>query len=204
MLLWVIAILIIGLLLYKPSVITEALTNMGISIPQGWSNIGHHGFTNTCVTKKPYGFPSHANMYNYWKDRPKSWAIEYSKERIRGNIDMVRSNNEISKATLGSLPATVSSSSVHQEYYHDPLQYCKKNPSVYPCPNHWIPLQERVEYQEHVSGDMSKPVPSLLKGDFGHVKDKDINDNYHMRVIQSGKEDHGLCGNNFPTTQIIG
>ena len=38
-------------------------------------------------------------------------------------------------------------------------------------------------------------LPGLLSGNYGHVLDKEINDNYHIRIVEPGREDHGLCGN---------
>jgi hypothetical protein len=139
-------------------------------------------------------------MYRYWKDRPKSWATEYSEERIRGDIDKVRSNQEPDTVLSGSQPAPAGGSSVHADYYHNPNRYCKENPGKYPCPNHW---QKGPHVRTHVSGDLSNPVPGLIQGTYGHVHDKDINDNYHMRIINAGKEDHGLCGgNDYEGTEI--
>lgn len=172
--------------------IIESLTAFSARLLPGWSALNLHGYTNTCLTDKPYGFPSHSNMYNYWRDRPKAWAVEYSKERVRGDINTVRSNQQ--PLTLnGSAPATTVSSSVDPKYYHNPNDYCKKNPSNYPCPNHW---RNGPHVRTHVSGDMSKPVPGLKHDIRAPVMDKDINDNYHIRVVESGREDHGLCGNN--------
>lgn len=185
--------LLLTLIVLKPSVITEALTAMGITHLPGWSALDLHGYTNTCLTKKPYGFPSHSNMYRYWRDRPKSWAVEYSEERVRGDINNVRSNQEPSSILAGSQPAPAAAGGPSLNYYHNPDGYCLQYPDEYPCPNYW---RGGPHIRTHISGDMSKPVPGLLAGNFGHVLDKDINDNYHIRVVEKGREDHGLCGNN--------
>lgn len=178
--------------------ITEALTQLRNRLLPGWSSLNLHGYTNTCLTDKPYGFPSHSNMYNYWRDMPKSWAVEYSEKRVRGDINTVRSNQQ--PLTLnGSNPAATVASGVDPKYYHNPNGYCKTNPSKYPCPNHW---RNGPHVRTHVSGDMSKPVPKMSNQHRVPVSDADINDNYHMRIIQSGREDHGLCGNDFKTTEI--
>jgi hypothetical protein len=182
--------------------ITEYFKTLGIGVgPKlpGWSTPDLHGYTNICLTEKPFGYPSHQNTYLYWKDRPKSWGVEYSEERVRGDINKVRSNQAEDTILLGSQPSSVTGSSVNAEYYHNADGYCQRNPDHYPCPNHW---KGGPHLRTHISGDMSNPVPGLLAGQFGHVLDKDINDNYHIRIINSGKEDQGLCGNDFEGTEI--
>jgi hypothetical protein len=104
----IIALMVLVLALFKPTIITEALTAMGMKSPPptGRSEpvpIGL-GYINTCLTKKPYGFPSHSHLYRYWKDRPKSWAVEFSEERVRGDINKVRSNQDPSSVLAGLAP----------------------------------------------------------------------------------------------------
>lgn len=105
-----IALLALAIIL-KQTPIKEGLSTLGTYLP-GWSrNISGHQYSNLCLTDKPYGFPSHDNMYQYWKDRPKSWAVEYSEERVRGDIDTVRSNRQPDTVLNGSHPASVPTSS---------------------------------------------------------------------------------------------
>jgi len=175
-------VILLLVIIFKPSIITEALTSFSTA-PE------LHAYTNSCVTKKPYGFPSHSGMYEYWKDRPKSWATEYSKERVRGNINNVRSYQAPDTILLGSQPSPVDpNTGPHPHYYHNADKFCKENPGKYPC-------AKGSHVRTHISGDMSKPVPGLLQGHYGHVLDKNINDNYHIRIIEKGREDQGLCGN---------
>jgi len=199
----IVIVIVIVIVLWILTGATEgfgARLGLGLGLP-GWSALDLHGYTNECLTDKPYGFPSHQSTYLYWKDRPKSWAVEYSEERVRGDINKVRSNQEKDTILLGSQPAPVQGQGrgVDAKYYHNADGYCKQNPDHYPCPNHW---RGGPHVRTHISGDMTKPVPGLLAGHFGHVLDKDINDNYHIRIIDSGKEDQGLCGNDFEGTEI--
>jgi hypothetical protein len=210
---WVVALAIaiaLIILWFRPSALTEALTAMGLKgVLPGWSALDLHGYTNNCLTKTPYGFPSHQGIYQYWKDRPKSWATEYSEERVRGNIDNVRSSEAQNTAHLGSEHAPApAQNGPDPRYYHSGDNYCKENPNKYPCPNNWA---ENGHVRTHISGDMSKPVPGMIQGVYGHVhakskityQDSEIDDNYHMRIINTGREDHGLCGgNDTPRTEI--
>ena len=186
------AAIIILVAFLKPDIIselTERLSHFGIP---GFSPSASslHGYENACLTTKSYGFPGMQNMYNYWKDQPKHWAVEYSNERIRGDINKVKSSESKTKG----IPAPSDTHSIALEYYHDPIAYCKKYPDRYPCPNYWIAREAKAGFKGNknfVSDDMF--VPGLLEGNFGHVKDKDINDNYHSRIVEPGREDHGLC-----------
>jgi len=198
--LYVIVAVILVMCIVNYTDVTEyfKILGSGFGVP-GWSAPDLHDYANMCLTEKPFGFPSHQNTYLYWKDRPKSWAVEYSEDRVRGDINKVRSNQEKDTILLGSQPLPVTGSSVDAEYYHNADGYCQRNPDHYPCPNHW---NGGPHLRTHISGDMTKPVPGLLAGQFGHVLDKDINDNYHIRIINSGKEDQGLCGNDFEGTEI--
>lgn len=187
------------LLVLRPDLVSEAMTTIAVHLGNlpGFSGKPLHGYCNTCLSDKPYGFPSHQNVYRYWKDRPKSWQIEYSEERVRGNIDNVKSNTESTSVFAGSQPAPSSLNSVKSDYYHDPVSYCAKNPNVYPCPNNWISANITKNFKgskDFVSDNMY--VSGLLQGNYGHVKlvdDKDIDDNHHIRIINPNREDHGLC-----------
>lgn len=152
----VLVILVLAILI--PSPVKEALSGLGLRLPD-WSFTNLHRYNNTCLTKKSFGFPSHNNIYKYWKDRPKSWAIEYSEERVRGNIDQVRSSKSSENGSL--IP--IAYCTVNPRYYHNPEQYCKKNSNQYPCPNHWRPGPHD-ESLTHTSG--------LLSNEYGHVRNR--------------------------------
>ena len=177
--------------MFKSKIIKESLNDMGSALP-GWSEEVDSNYNHNCLTSKPYGFPSHQGVLNYWKDMPKSWERKYSEKSIKGNIDAVKSNIPKNGLLCGSQPAPAGLNSVNGKYYHDPVQFCKENPNHYPCPNNWVKDK----------GDFEVPqakmnLPGLLSGNYGHVLDKDINDNYHIRIVEPGREDHGLCGNDF-------
>ncbi len=153
------------------------------------SFVAGHKYHNTCMTagEGPYGFPASQGLYKYWQDRPKSWAVEYSDERIVGNMDKVVSN----RAPIYAAPVPADERpSVASEYYHNPVDYCKLHPNNYPCPNYWLVKPGKVSV-----GSDNMSVDGLLTGRFGHVQDRDIDDNYHTRIINPEREDHGRCGN---------
>lgn len=185
------AVAVVLALFNKSDTIWEHLSSWSWKILPWTSRSGHGPYNNSCLTRKSYGFPSHQNTYNYWKNRPKSWATEYSVSRIRGDIDKVRSNRSNSSILGGSQPAPSHLGSVHSDYYHDPVSYCQKNPHYHPCPNNWIPGKH-----SSPSPSAKMDVPGLLKGQWGHVKDRDIDDNYHIHLVDHGREDHGQCGRN--------
>ena len=172
--------------------ISEALSIQNI---MGYFGADLHPYKNMCLTKRPIGFPGSDNMNKYWKDRPKQWGVEYSDDRIRVDINKVRSSQ--SGKTKGSVPAPAQTLTVESKYYHNPVQYCKDHPDRYPCPNFWRADEKgHSDFKGHVqskSDDMY--VPGLVKGNFSHIKDSQIDDNYHVRIVDPHREDHGLCGN---------
>lgn len=174
-------LIIIIALLFKGS-ISEAWTAWAsMFLPHQHAHVPNlHGYTNTCLTKRPYGFPSHAPVYRYWRDRPKSWGVEYSEKRVRGNIDNVRSSD--ATTVLSSAPVKVSG--LHPHYYHNPSKYCKKHASKYPCNPDVSPSSEVG----------AVPVPGLVSYYEPTPYDEVIHDNTHIRVVEPGREDHGLCG----------
>lgn len=98
-----------------------------------FADLGMHPYKNTCLTKDPHGFPESDGPSQYWKDRPKSWKVEYSSERIDCNMDRVRpSVPEAEKAYRPTRTRTID-----PEYYENPVEYCKQHPDKYPCPNYW-------------------------------------------------------------------
>jgi hypothetical protein len=194
-----IAILIIAiciLLALQPNIqsILEHLSG-GLGGLPGWDSWSPnlHSYDSGALTSKPYGFPASQGAYNYWKDRPKSWAVEHSDKRIKGNMDTVRSN----RITDGnSEPSPTDSHSVSLEYYHDPVGYCKRNPDRYPCPNYWIPKKEKTGFKGNksfVSDDMY--VPGMISGVKAPPSALEPTDGGHIRLIDPDREDHGLCGN---------
>jgi hypothetical protein len=188
----ILIIIIIGLfLLFGSKKITETLNSMGIKLSlSGWGGKCLHPYDGKCLTKKPYGFPSHQGMINYWKDIPKSWGKTYAETSIRGDINKVRSHTPKNSILGGSNPAPSNLKSISLGYYHDPVKYCRHNPRKYPCPNHWI--KNKGSFKTSCA---SMNIPKLNKDYHKHTLDKDIDDNYHIRIVEPGREDHGLCGN---------
>ena len=125
-------------------------------------------YNNNCLTDKPYGSPGTNHMNKYWQHRVKNWAIEYSPERVRGDIDTVRSSNE--SYTIEK-PAQILT---HKDVG-------KNQPEKYQCLNHWLAKApnfkgNRVYSSPNIVLEMVK-----TQGDFRHIKDIDIDDNYHTR-----------------------
>ena len=176
-------------LMFKSKTIKESLNDMGSALP-GWSEETEDNYNNNCLTSKPYGFPSHQGAINYWKEMPKSWERKYSEKSIRGDIDTVKSNISKNSLLCGSQPAPAGLKSINGKYYHDPEQFCKDYPNQYPCPNNWVEDKGNFKVPK-----AKMDLPGLLSGNYGHVLDKEINDNYHIRIVEPGREDHGLCGN---------
>lgn len=163
-------------------------------------------YNNICLTCKPYGTPGTENIYNYWKNIEKRWRKEYAPYKIKQSGDVRETH---AKSSLCNSAAT-NSHSIGLNYYHDPVAYCKVHPDRYPCPNYWLVKRDskNADFKgidsdfTHASGDMSlkdinalKPYEAVRNGDFEHTLDKNINDNYHTRIINTEREDHGLCGN---------
>ncbi len=170
---------------YNTGSLTDFKERFGHSIEKlmyyftGETKIPLHKYTNGCLTTKPYGFPGTSNMNKYWSDRVKTWAIEYSPERIRGDINKVRSYDPHTMESSAQVLETSSDTG----YYHNPELYCKEHPDSPRCPNYWLAKEPGFQtYQGNKvynSPDMS--MPSMIAGDFGHIKDTDIDDNYHTR-----------------------
>ena len=90
-------------------------------------------YTNLCITERPYGSSGSVAPLKYWADRPKSWATEYSDARLATDSKTLRDY----APDMPHAPAHVRSS-VEDNYYHNPAEYCRAHPDRYPCPNSWV------------------------------------------------------------------
>jgi len=95
-------------------------------------------YPNRCLTCTPYGY-NHL-PYFYFRSFEKNMPRKYrscNNYRCRNK----KYNGKTAKGYLNpeshkwwKTPAH----SVSMEYYNDPQGYCLKNPTHYPCPNHWV------------------------------------------------------------------
>jgi hypothetical protein len=148
-------------------------------------------FEPLTLTCKPYGFPSSEGPLNQWKNSEKWWALQYAPSQLQTRIETVqpyRQNNHMS----GSPAVTGAISEVSDNYYTDAERYCRHNPTAYPCPNFWV--AQRGERSQMLQPDKTYTWP-LPNGNFGHIKDRQIDDNYNTFVVKPGAEDEALCGN---------
>jgi len=161
----------------------------------GWGRPKAHSYTNLCLTHKSYGFPGSAGAYNYWRDRPAQWAVEYSEERVRGDIDTVRSSKDPISSLAGSQPAPAGGAAVSPRYYHNPVKYCKESPNDYPCPNHWISDGDpRNFFSDDMERTYGVPVPALKPwAESPAGAPASLVDGGSLNIIEPGREDHGLC-----------
>lgn len=187
----ILAALVILFLLTKGNILERMSSGnwFGPALP-GWDGKNEpHGYDSGALTRKPYGFPEHQGVCKYWKDRPKSWAVEYSEARVKGNIDTVRSNAKHCTA------APTETHSVSLDYYHDPVGYCTRNPDHYPCPNYWLrkdqPNKDFRGYKSFESDQMH--IPKMMSGVKAPAPEPE--DGGHYRVVERHREDHGRCGN---------
>lgn len=184
-------VLVVAYVLAKGNIFEHMSQGNWFSPPvPGWSGEKDlHSYDSGALTRKPYGFPAHQGACKYWKDRPKSWAVEYSEARVKGDIDTVRSNSKQCTA------APTETHSVSLDYYHDPVGYCTRNPDRYPCPNYWLRKDRQDRdfrgYKSFESDQMY--IPKMISG----VKSPkpEPEDGGHYRVVERHREDHGKCGN---------
>lgn len=156
----------------------------------GWSWFWRdslYPYHNDNLTVKPIGSPGTENVYRHWKNREKHWKVEYGDDRI--NTDMNRVTGLVD-TSLSQRPIS-GITDIHPDYYHNPIDYCKAHPDARPCPNFWRAKRRGSSSFKgidgkftHASGDMSKPVPKMKIGVPPAVKDTQINDNYHTRVLK--------------------
>jgi hypothetical protein len=188
---WILVVVIIIIVIMQPSI----LEHFDLNWPwKGWSWKGWKGWSGTsdlhtydsgALTAKPYGSPESQGAYNYWMNRPKSWAVEYSEKRVNGDINNIRSHLKMDR---NSQPALTESHSIPLEYYHDPAGYCKVNPGHHPCPNHWISKKDKKGFKSY---ETNMYIPALTSGVSKRMMD--INDGGLIRVINPDREDQALC-----------
>lgn len=157
-----------------------------------WSHQKLHQYDNLNYSSKSIGSPGTYNIYKHWKNREDHWKEEYSKVNV--DVDM----NKVKGISSGTLESTETNDrSIDPEYYNDPLAYCKKNPNKYPCPNHWLKdsaaFNDQLHQVSHPTGNML--ITNLTSKMSSPLMTNHINDNYHTRLIDIEREDHGLCGN---------
>jgi len=199
------ALILILVLVYYYTQVNEGLSLGPWTWPKkgilGWSWLWRdslHPYYNDNLTVKPIGSPGTENIYNHWKNREKHWKVEYGEDRIATDMNKVTG---LIDTTLSQRPIS-NITDIDPDYYHNPVDYCKKNPGIRPCPNFWMSngsdgFKGTDGKFTHASGDMSKPVPALNLERNVHstTLDKLIDDNYHTRVIKPDREDHALCSN---------
>lgn len=147
-----------------------------------------HSYNNTCLTGRPYGSPGTQGPNDNWANRERYMQQEYagcSKYRC-GDLTNLRDNEPEAVRKLRSIRDV---SNIPLDYYHNPSDFCQANPGRFPCPNHWLgqtltPADSRLDH---------KILPTLKQGLEKHIKDTQIDDNYHSRVLYPESEDHGLC-----------
>jgi hypothetical protein len=151
-----------------------------------WSKL--HKYNNSCLTSKPYGSPGSEGPLSNWAEREKYMRQEYAScSAYRcGDLSALKDNEPIGVQNLRRIRV----SSIPEEYYHNPVDYCRAHPDSYPCPNHWLASPGEPAADSRLD---HKILPAPLQGLAKHIKDSQINDNYHTRVLYPQREDHGLC-----------
>jgi len=152
---------------------------------------------------KPVGDPGSQGVYNNWKHREEYWHTEYAPEQVDVDMDLVVGVTDSSLRPQSLGDDVRKNPYVNPKYFHNPTGHCATGASTYPCPNYWIiqrdPSAKHFKGTDpkftHPSGDLSDPVPAMPNGIPKALQDSQINDNYHTRIVNVDREDHGLCDN---------
>lgn len=163
-------------------------------------------YSNRCLTCTPYGY-NHL-PYIYFKDFEKNMPRKYrSCNNYRCRTQ--KQNGETAKGYLHPKTRTwwkTPAHSISLEYYNDPQGYCLKNPTHYPCPNHWVKNSELAgskRFSSYATEDFNWPAMKnrVLPQAQTYCKGKndnelalcDVNDNKKMLMVYPDMEDHGAC-----------
>jgi hypothetical protein len=133
------------------SVDPEAVPGMKSSI---WPSDNLHYFDNTEIVNKLCGPAITSGAMSQWKNVENIWQDKYSESAIRARH--IKFNDE-GENLRKIKPA---SDSICPGYFHNPVEFCKKNPDQSPCPNFWIENKEKF-MPAATSADMR--IPDLKK-----------------------------------------
>ena len=120
-----------------------------------WTAEELHGFENTELTQKTYGFPEHQALFKNWNTRENDWKVEYADKKPPRPF-------KPTEYTQGRLTNAISN--VSDKYYHNPAGYCNSYPEQYPCPNNWIKNNKPQKPDPSSMGSLNMQIPGLAKG----------------------------------------
>lgn len=110
---------------------------------------------------EPYGIDV---GYKYWKDFNKNNAKMYANiEKYNDNVigrDEEAEEMEVKQDSMRHSARTMLPS-VPAAYYKDPVNYCKRNPGSYPCPNFWVKSVRTKVTQDGYMGKNTDPASNL-------------------------------------------
>lgn len=216
-------ITVIALVLFKNKLfegfewVTNIWSNLDIS---QWDRPTWAPYRNLCLTKNNTGY--HSPAYTWWQNRDDTIKKEYQhcQPNWIGSTQQRCNVKPLGTSSFKNYPAPRGPSktkahSIATEYYHNPVAYCKKNPTSYPCPNFWIEdpqnaqrgpnyptenmripaLKDTIEPQVLTSDDPNNSCYTGLKVNPSEftLAGSAVNDNTRMLILHPDREDHGLC-----------
>lgn len=133
----------------------------------GWSPMRSGApYRYNSLIRMPYGYGTDRSMMmyfsNYERDMPKQYrdCTTYSC-RTRKHNGMTAKPQDSGSRALHSGPTNARS--ISEKYYHNPVEYCRKNPHKYPCPNHWIKDKNQTRLAMELRNPVSFRIPAMKK-----------------------------------------